>query len=104
MANSLDDSYEEPDFLELYSFHTDKKIGLVLIDPSKGCYPLIFYPNDDNPQHGNRIWGFQQILPDLLLSHSKYDDLLRKSPEWNDILVDELRATFTFPEKNPNSG
>jgi hypothetical protein len=71
-----------------------------VIDRSKGCFPLVFYPEDKEPKHGDRMLAFQRVLPSLLLSHTKYDELLKNNTIWNIALADQLRATFTDPAQN----
>jgi hypothetical protein len=98
--------YYERHFVELYKFcqsNQSNKPGLLLVDRSDGCYALVLYTEDEKPDHGNRVWSFQQALDDLLLSHNTYDKLLNNNPEWCIDLVDKLRATFTYPEKQLKS-
>lgn len=83
--------------LELYPFLKDKELGLVLIDRSKACYPLIFYPADNLPEHGNRVDALKVVLNDLALNHEFFDDVLKKSDKWNTGLVDDLKEKFSNP-------
>lgn len=102
-ANNLETSYYEHNFLELYPFIKEKQKGLLIIDRSKGCFPLVLYPEDNDSDHGNRIWGFKIMLSDLLLNYKQYDSLLISCSSWNETLVENLKETFTFPEKNINN-
>lgn len=88
--------------LEMYPFWKDKELGLVLIDRSKACYPLIFYPADNLPEHGNRVDALKVVLQDLSRNHEFFDDILKKSDKWNTELVTVLKGKFTNP--NPKIG
>lgn len=94
--------YYEPHFMELYPFNKNGEQGLVLIDRSYGCFALLLYPKDKNPEHGFRIVAFINALEDLLLNHESYDQLLNSGQAWDTKLVDQLRATFKF-SKNEDS-
>ena len=87
-------------FVEIYPFQKADKKGILLIDKSKGCYPLVLYPEDKNPAHGNRVSTFIQALEDLLENVTFYEDLLVKNSNWDEGIVNQLRGKFTFPEKN----
>lgn len=74
--NSNIDDFYEPGFMELYPFQKEGEKGLLLIDRSKGCYPLVLYPKDHDPdsEHGNRIYSFVGALNDLLNNHKFFED------------------------------
>lgn len=96
-------SYYEPSFMELYIFNKNEEKGLLLIDHSYGCFALVLYPKDNNPEHGFRIGAFIKALEDLLLNHESYDKLLNSRQAWDTQLVDQLRATFTFSKDEDSS-
>lgn len=59
--------------LEIYLFKKGQDKGAVIIDRQKVCFPLILYPDDSDPEHGNRISAFIKIIDDLL-KHCSYHD------------------------------
>jgi hypothetical protein len=99
---SVTAEFYEPKFVELYPFQKEGERGLLLIDRSKGCYPLVLYPKDKDPdsEHGNRIFSFVGALVDLLNNHQFFEDYLRRNTDWDNEVVEELMSKFTFPEKN----
>lgn len=64
--------------LELCSFIKDREHGLVLIDRSKACYPLVFYPPDDIPEHGDRVSALKNAVLDLNKNTEFFDEVLKK--------------------------
>jgi len=71
MKHSLESTqpFYEKSFLEMYPFEMEDPIkdkGVIIIDRSGGCFPLVLYPNDDNPEHGDRINGFINALVNVL--------------------------------------
>ena len=100
--NSTAAEFYEPKFVELYPFQKEGERGLLLIDRSKGCYPLVLYPKDKDPdsEHGNRIFSFVNAIVDLRDNHQFFEDYLRQHTEWNDEVVETLKSKFTYPEKN----
>lgn len=95
--------FYEKKFMELYTFDKKGEQGLVLIDRSYGCFALILYPDDNNPDHGFRIGGLIKALDDLILNHETYDNLLKSESAWDPHLVDQLRAIFKFSESETRS-
>lgn len=97
------EGYYEPHFVELYHFHNERnQAGLLLVDRSKGCFPLVFYPQDENPEHKNRIKAFQTILSRLLNNNRifGYDKILKDSLTWDHSIVETLKNTFAGEEKS----
>lgn len=91
--------FYEPQFVELYPFfQKEHERGLLLIDRSKGCYPLVLYPNDSDPEHGNRIISFVGVIDDLLRNHQFFENYLREHTVWNEDVVEILKSKFTFSE------
>lgn len=87
--------------LELYPFLKDNNSGLVLIDRSKACYPLIFYPADNLPEHGNRVDALKIVISDLYRNHKFFDETLKASERWNTKLINLLKEKFTNPIPKP---
>lgn len=100
MSTHSDSSYIYiPKCLELYRFNKDNDCGFLLIDRSKGCYPLVFYPIDDIPEHGNRVSALKIVL-DRLKKHAEYfDEILKSSRIWNIDLVSKLNKTSIYHQK-----
>lgn len=99
---TTDGEFYEPKFVELYPFKKESERGLLLVDRSKGCYPLVLYPKDKDPdsEHGNRIFSFVGAIVDLLDNHQFFEDYLRQHTNWNDEVVEILKTKFTYPEKS----
>ena len=99
---TIDGEFYEPKFVELYPFQKEGERGLLLVDRSKGCYPLVLYPKDKDPdaEHGNRIFSFVCAIVDLLDNHQFFENYLKQNTDWNKEIVEELKSKFTYPEKN----
>ncbi|NNM59980.1 MAG: hypothetical protein HKM04_09230 [Legionellales bacterium] len=92
--------YCEPSFLEIYPFEKSiSQSGFVVIDRSKACYPLVLYPEDDKPEHGDRISTFKTAVADIIDNLDKITPILYSDTIWNQDKVSRLVRSFDYPEK-----
>jgi hypothetical protein len=97
VSTNLESSFYEQHFIELCPFKKKDGTGLLLIDRSDGCYPLVFYPADEKWTHGDRISAFANTISELLGNSDIFEGFLKKNPVWNKEVVEELRMNFNKP-------
>jgi hypothetical protein len=85
--------------IEAYSFIKDDKKGIFLIDRTKGCYPLVFYPNDLKPLHGGRDSALKMACLDVYNQRQYFEDTIKNSENWDKVLVNALENKFIYSEK-----
>jgi len=85
--NKSSDGFSEKDLYSIYRYG-DKNYGIVFIDSTNTCIPLIFFPDDD-PDHQYRVSAFKHSLDDLYKDSGHYESIIRSNKAW-DILVKEI--------------
>jgi len=77
-----------PGFIELCVFYKHNNPGLVMIDRSKGCFPLVAYPdNDTDEQKGDRVLALKYAFDDIYNQFPKIIEFYNNDFEnsWEDI-------------------
>lgn len=86
----------ETDFLRLYIVPMeDDKNGFLLVDDSKGHYPLVFYPHQ-NRQGAPRSEALKKVITDLNIKKEKILTLLDNADSWDNTLQKNLQEIFTY--------
>lgn len=91
-------------FLELYPFPMtdDGKIGYLLVEPSRGCFPLVIYPNQHSQNGKTRKSGFHTALSKLRKNQSEIFKALNEHSEWSFELEAKLERLFGYPSNDGN--
>ncbi len=87
-----------------FSFH-NQNLGVVLIDRTRGSYPLVLYNNTSSPEQGNgqhieRLNAFMAAIRNI---DERFDDIFRviiNSQEFDQNLFNELASFFEFGNVN----
>jgi hypothetical protein len=64
-------------FLEIFPFiMNSKQSGLLVVDRTKGCSPLVLYPADSKVDHGDRIPAFTLAFENVVAEISNLESSL----------------------------
>lgn len=104
MDDDTNDHFYYPGFIEIYRFIKNTEQGILLIDRSKGCYPLVAYPTSgDSEGKGNRISALRRVFSDLFNCYEEiikhYDDDFEHN--WSSIKP-ELIKIYKYPDSEPS--
>ena len=90
------------DYIEIYHVKNgDNKTPLILVDQTKGTFPLIFHSYKKSRGSGTRITALQESLSDLNNKQDELFILMNNYDNWNIELQDELQKVFTY-QKDKN--
>jgi len=84
-------SFYKPAFLEIYYFEAfNNKHGVLIIDRSNGCYPLVFYPKDDSHNHKARIPACVKSFETVCDNFSEIWDVIILNSVWDENMQKKL--------------
>jgi len=106
------DLYLIEKFIEAYPLTKSEAgdIGFLVVESSRGCYPLVCYANSHSELGGvknkPRKSGFKAALRVLEKNHSKIFPILlsyiKEHKEWDAELESMLREFFEYPQDKSN--
>jgi hypothetical protein len=89
----------DPEFFEIFPINYNGRKGFVVVDQTKGCFPLVLYP--DRPQEGkeDRKYAFSRSLIEVKNNISSVEAELRRKTftDWNQTMRDRLLAILPSP-------
>lgn len=85
--------HEDKTFLSLYIAKMQNKTGYIIVDKSRGYYPLVAYPFK-NKKGAPRSEALKYSVEDLSVNLSKIIDELEKRKDWNSELQNNLQNSF----------
>jgi len=93
--------YQKEHFLEAYPVPMDNGSGYLLVDKTKGCFPLVFYPSSKNTNdlsRGSRKEALDNTFIDLNNNIKNIIDVFAKYKEkkWDKPLQDNLQNYFDY--------
>lgn len=97
-AHKLDFIYF-PHFIELCIFHHNGDQGVLLIDRSKGCFPLVAYPNSESEGNkGDRVKALHNVFSDIYLCIDKIKELYKPDFEinWNETKKTLISTVYNY--------
>ncbi len=88
------DTSFDSDTLLIYPVSMSDKTGYLLVDKTRGCFPLIFYPfkvNPDNPSITSRKNALGAVLNDLKNNVDKISLKFNSHNQWSNELQNDLQ-------------
>lgn len=86
--------------LEVFPFQfDDQNIGFILVDKSHGCYPLIFYPQQQT-EHATRTQAILNVMDDLVENIDKIIQILENYEKWTEATQNDLQDIFNYKEED----
>lgn len=91
-------------FLEVLTAQSHKGKSLVIVDRNDACYPLVLYPEDDNPDHGDRIPAFEAALNAVIKNISAILPILISCSKkgWDNTVQDQILKIIPEPSRSKN--
>ena len=103
--NKSPQPYINKDFLSLYSVIMESdETGYLLVDHTRGCYPLVFYTDSNSDDFQNnpsasRVSAFSNVLEDFEKGIDKIIAEFSTPSAWNNALQKNLHEHY-FPCKS----